>query len=656
MRVFARPAHKQNDLLSRNDKWIRGLNTTVSNTQIKPFELSEAQDIELVEDGKVQCPRDGQSYYGATSGSRVHGLLAFYKSDGTRKLMRVDSAGHLQAYTNPTTWTTISGYTYTTGLKTNGVQAYDKMYLVNGTDPLTYTDGSSITSFTAISAPTISSVSRTGGSSGSFTFSYKVSAVTAVGESTPSAAETQTINQATLDSSHTMTVAWSTVTNATGYNVYGRKDGQWTFLTSLDGNSSTSWIDDGSKTPSPVFTPPEGNTTAGPTGSSIALYKDSLFIAGDPNNPSRLYYSGGGDQINNFTIGGGGGLIDISKNDGQAITGMIVFKNSLIVFKEDSTYQFSFTTDGLPQIVQVSPSIGCIAPRSIVAVENDIFFASRRGIFTIGNEQGFAFDVLRTNELSARVRSIYSTIDPAYISSTAAIYTTDESKNLVVFSYTPAGSTTNAKALVYDRERLAWYKWSNIQANCWVTFRGTDGVTHYLYGDDASGYVKEILSGSTDFGTSIRGYFRVKAEDFKELDRYKKLKDLSVVLRRPSGSVKLNIIKDGVDTVFTTNIGTVSPTVNFGHYTFLNFLFKDTFGVGVSSQDENVLRTLRNLNLEGRSFLLEFDNNSASSFTLLLTSMLAKARALRYRHSDDYVGSTPTGSSGDDQIEDLIVE
>jgi len=637
-RKYELPKRKTKLLTSQQDKWIRGLNTLVSNTQIRDDELSSATDIQLVEDGKIQCPRDGQGYFGNSSGSRVTGLFAYYKSDGTRQLLRIEGT-HLQKYnTSTSNWDNISGATYTTTLRTEGVVAYDKLYLENGTDNLSYYDGSSISTFTAISAPSAPTVTRTG-SSGSYTYSYKITAVTATGESTASSAGSTTLNQAALDTSNYMTVSWSAVTNATGYNVYGRKDGFWTFITYLEGNGSTSYVDKGTVTPSPVFTPPEGNSTGGQKGKYIALYKDSLFIFGDPSNPSRLYYSGGGDNITDFTIGGGGGFIDISKNDGQVGTGLIVFKNTLIVFKEESIYQFSFDSSGLPQVVQVNPSIGCIAPRSIVAVENDIFFASRRGVFTIGNEAGFAFDVLRTNELSSRVRSIYNTIDPAYIQNTSAVYATTGNVNLVIFAFTPAGSTTNSQAIVYDRERLGWYKWTNIKANCWLSWRGTDGVLYVLYGDDSSGYVKKILSGTNDFGSAIEGTFQLKSDDFKDITTYKSLKDISIVLREPSGNANLSVIVDGTTSTYSANISTISPAINWGHYVFNRFLFVEAYGSGaVTTGDEIVLRTKRNLNSEGKTFALQFNNGSSgASFTLLNTKMTASPRSERYRHSGDVI-------------------
>jgi len=639
MRVFPRSRRRQSLLSVKTDGWIRGLNTLVSSSQIRPDELADAVDIQIVEDGKIQCPRDGQAFFGSDSGSRVTGLFPYYKSDGTNKLLRVEGE-ELQVFNSGTSaFDAVSGFSYTNGLNMEGTMAYDRLYLVNGTDPLTYYNGTDITSFTGITAPAAPTATRTG-TTGSFTFSYKITAITNVGETEPSAAGSSTLNQSTLDASNYMTVTWSTVTNATGYNVYGRKDGQWFFMKSMEGNGSTTYVDKGQDTPSEVFTPPDANSTSGPKGKYIALYKDSLFVLGDPANPSRVNYSGGGDKINDFTVSSGGGFIDVSKNDGQLGTGLVPFKNSLVIFKERSIYQFSFSSSGLPQIVQVTSAVGCIAPRSIVPVENDIFFASERGIFTIGNEAGFAFDVLRTNELSARVRSIFQSINPEYIANIAAVYATKNNVNYVIFSYTPSGSTRNSKALVYDRERLGWFPWTNIKANCWTNYLDGTGATRVLYGDDTSGRVKEILTGANDFGTAIQGSFKLKAESFKtSLDEYKKLKDVSIVLREPTGAVNLSIIKDGTETAFTSNISTVSPAINFGHYVFNRFLFKTSFGTGsVTSADDIVLRTKRNMNVEGKSFQLSFNNGSSgASFTLLQTTLTAKPRSSRYRQSGDII-------------------
>lgn len=643
MRNYGRPVRTEPFLYTRSDKWIRGLNILVSPTQIAPNEVAEMTDCQLIEDGKIQNPRDGQAYYGASNGSRITGLFSFYKSDGTKQLVAVSGTG-LYKYVNATTWTLLTGKTYTTTLNMAGIMTHDRLYLCNGTDGLSYYDGSSITPFTAIGTANTPSVVATG-STGNYTYSYKITAVTAVGESAASAAGTATSGNQTLDSSNYMTVSWSATTSAIGYNIYGRKDGQWYFLAYNDGNANTTYVDKNQNTPITYLSANyhTGDQTAGPLGTIIEVYHDSIFIAGDTANPSTLYFSGGFDAINNFTADQGGGTITVGQNDGQKITGLKVFKNALIIFKEDSIYQFSFDSSGAPSLQLINGAVGCIAPRSIVTVENDVFFVSRRGVFTIGNEPGFAFDVLRTNELSSRVRSDIKTIDAAYIQNVAAVYTSDANKNLVIFSYTPSGSTSNMKAIIYDRERLGWYRWTNIQANCWTKWIDSNSATHYLYGDDSSGYVKEILTGSNDFGSAIHGYFYLRAESFgtkgaeSNISTYKIIKDVSVVFRKPSGSVSLSIITDGVTTAYTNNVGTVSPAINFGHYLFNRFLFKSAYGTGVSSADELALRTIKNVNIEAKTFQLRFDNNSSASFVLLEVKLSAKPRADRYRLSSDLV-------------------
>lgn len=620
-------------------KWMRGENELVSSYKVKPEEVSQLIDCQLTEDGSIQFPRDGQAYYGNEDGSKVTGIFSYYKSDNTHQLLRICGTALQKLNTTTNNWDTISGKTFTTTLDTNGVMAYDRLYLVNGTDALSYYDGSDIHVFTAISAPTSPSVARTGGNDGTYTYSYKITAVTNIGETLPTAAATKTADVATLSDTVYMTISWTAATSAVGYNVYGRKDGSWYFMKYVEGNTSTSYVDKGTDTPNELFTPPEHNSTGGPVGTQIELYKDSLFILGDPNNPSRLYYSGGGDKINDFSVTNGGGFIDINKNDGQKGTGLKVFKNTILVFKEDSIYQFSFATTGSPQVVQVTPSVGCISGRSIVAVENDIFFAHRRGVFSIGNEQGFAIDVLRSNEVSQKERTTWQSIEATRYDNISAIYATKNNVNLIIFAYTPSGSTYNSKAIIYDRERLGWYKWTNIQANCWTNYIDSNGGLHVLYGDDNSGYVKEILTGSDDFGTPISGYAYLRSEAFNDPTVYKKLKDVSVLLRNPSGSANMSIVADGLGTVYQTNVNTVSPSINFGHYVFSEFLFGESYGTGaITTSDEMVLRTKRNINSVAKMFQLRFNNGSSgASFILMSIKMTAKPKSERYRPNTDLI-------------------
>lgn len=138
----------------KNDYFLgvnKGVNTLQDKTLVNDKNLTQGDNIMLVVDGVTRR-------YGSTKvwdeggGSKVYGGAGFYKkSDGTRKFLRV-SNGKLQ-YLNSTTWTDIGSTAYT-NTKTSFVQMSNKMFIHNGTDALSYYDGSTITTYTALSNPT----------------------------------------------------------------------------------------------------------------------------------------------------------------------------------------------------------------------------------------------------------------------------------------------------------------------------------------------------------------------------------------------------------------------------------------------------------------------------------------------------------------------
>ena len=118
-----------------------------------------------------------------------------------------------------------------------------------------------------IGAPVpIPSVNDTTGSLPAGTYSYRVSALNALGETLASTAVTAT----TVGGSSTVTLAWPAVTGATGYKVYGRTGGS-ELLMDTPGNVLT-WDDDGT-----VLTPSGALPTADTTGTPEVLGTSSTF-------------------------------------------------------------------------------------------------------------------------------------------------------------------------------------------------------------------------------------------------------------------------------------------------------------------------------------------------------------------------------------------
>ena len=104
-------------------------------------------------------------------------------------------------------------------------------------------------SFASPSAPTGVTLtqSSTGGTLAAGTYTYQATATTPHGETLPSTAVSTTFASGTTNS---VTVSWTAVAGATGYKVYGRTAGAEKLIATISSGTTTSFVDDGSVTPS----------------------------------------------------------------------------------------------------------------------------------------------------------------------------------------------------------------------------------------------------------------------------------------------------------------------------------------------------------------------------------------------------------------------
>lgn len=312
-----------------------------------------------------------------------------------------------------------------------------------------------------------------------------------------------------------------------------------------------------------------GLTLTAPTTTVTAgfgvFYNGRQIVAGTPTNVNRLYVSNIND-CSDFTVTTGGtapqpdnatdapgatvfagtpgaseaNIIDIAKDDGDKITGLAKFQEQLIIFKERSIWNMTYDSSGNPVVKQVSGSIGCVSHRSIDNVENDVIFLSRNGYYTLGNEQNY-FNLVRTNELSARIHPVVETITAANLSNTASIF----SGYVFYSSISTGGTTTNNATLTYDRRYGAWSKWTNTSANAFTEFIDSNNVKHLYYAADNEAKVYEIDTSYSDNGTAISAQWTSKAFNFGDISLYKQILYIDFEFRTIVGSVTIDIITDG---------------------------------------------------------------------------------------------------------------
>lgn len=671
--------------------FLGGLNSFQDDTQIKDSELTEAKNIMLEIDGITIRP--GTENYGTSSGTGILGGIGFYKSDGTREFLRYAKGANnkLQKYVGGTP-TDIGATTYNATARMNFVQARDKVYIFNGQDALSYYDGSTITTYSALTTPEgltvtptfvetigVTSITRssttatcthagattfylktgdyvtisgaaeaeyngkfqiTVTSSTTFTYtvsgtpatpatgtvklskagvtsySYRVSAFNAVGETLACTSVAVTTGPAELDSGNYNALAWTAVSGATGYNIYGNKAtglGE-TYMKTVYTNS---YEDKGTEIPSLSMLVPEGNTTTGVKGTMAIFAISRIFVSGDPAYPSRLYFGGTADQIGNFSassIGGGG--VDVFRNDGSIIRAILPFQGGVIIWKDNAIYKFSFATDGTQMLEEITRSFGGISFRSCKHVENDIIFAAKKdgrlAFYSLGNQENYTASVLRTNELSIKVSEKLENVNLAYLQHSAAFYF----NNLYGCAIPKSGSSVNNMMWLLDTRFGAWVYWEGIRANFFTEYTDTDGTQKLYAGSESTGYMIEMFTDTRlDNGSAIEVEWATKAFNQKLFHKFKRF--LSPVMQfkdvSKAGSLIGEIYLDGaiLSSQFTVNQQTQGGA-GIGVYFFGQHLFGEAHGSeAITGLSSDILVEVRMRNV-ARSIKFIFKSETAA--------------------------------------------
>jgi len=167
-----------------------------------------------------------------------------------------------------------------------------------------------------------------------------------------------------------------------------------------------------------------GTASTGPKSTICLKRQDRLWLIGDSDNPSRLWWSGSiilADAINiwnsngAFSTGGssatlGGGYQDIAKDDGTDLISATMFFDRLFLFKEETYYSVRFNADGLIDTTYgVEPrlwNIGCNSARSAVATQDTMLVLAKEGLMDIKAVEASFGDLLTSNVSKDRVNNI----------------------------------------------------------------------------------------------------------------------------------------------------------------------------------------------------------------------------------------------------------
>lgn len=469
-----------------------GSNKLLDEARVAPNEATVSKNLIQIQDG-LWTPRWGTAYYGADIGDTIDGAVEFVKSDGTTELIAI-SAGKAWKSTDGGAWTEITGATFTADTQCYFLQLGGYLYIANGTDKLTRYDGSTLSTYTSISAPTGVTGTATSTIAGAGYHMWAVvTSLNAVGESTgsteASCAVTKTRDNWTATTDK-ITWKWSAAAGASRYQVYIADEvGHELYLGS---STSLSFVDDGSQTINEYIEPPLENTTDAPYFKSMCISGNRIWGTNDPTSLYKVYFTGTGTNMGAFSAFYGGGWINLEKGGREMPISVKHYQSgtgegkATVLCKtpegRGGVWQISLealsvgdTTFTVPSAIKVIGSFGTESLLGVVQTTNDIMFPNRRGWFNLGPKQNY-YGILRTEEMSAKIRPYWISLNGSQIPNICAYY-----YDAKVFISVPTSSSGNDRIIILDTERGNWNVEWTIGAKQFLEYTTTSGVTKFLY-------------------------------------------------------------------------------------------------------------------------------------------------------------------------------
>lgn len=590
------PAYKkQRELSAEWDTFRKGLNLLLRPTELGRDEYAQGDNIMLIGSGVPTGRWGTATYFTVNSTGAIRGFASYNNiASLTNEILALSDEGFI-AKKNGSGSTVVTGQSYPSGSTVRSEQLGGFTYLVSKDRPLTRYNGTSLDVFATISPPTIGSATNISGASGSYIWSWVVTALGSNGGETNPSARIFLPNLPQDLSRTRVDVYWSAPSAASlaGFQIYRGLPGDETFLAAV-GASTTIYVDTG-QPGSEIILPPLSNTTGGVK--SEFINKDPVgdrLLMVDKDVPTKLLIGGRFPNHAKFNWVDGGGSVYVGPDDGFPITGYEVQpgSNKITVFKEIGSYSVELQQISIgsfvildPQVAPISTGVGCTSFDTIQVVENDIFYFGRQGLYVVGYEPNF-LSIIRTNEISAKLRPYLALLNAEDYANCCAMYVNN--KYLLSFP-------NRKEIIVYDRERGCF-------AGIWKLPFGVTKMTKYVDGSGTERWVLGTNEGNqtytfeasvnSDNGTTITKTLKSNKEAFNSWSLLKILNLFYVLLRNITGTVTVNILSENragiTQTIktFTITGSAISGKTGWGSNLWGGNLWGVSRGTSVTGSDE----------------------------------------------------------------------
>lgn len=337
-----------------------------------------------------------------------------------------------------------------------------------------------------------------------------------------------------------------------------------------------------------------------------AYYNNRLWGV-DPSALDTLWFSV--TSTADFSSAGSGS-ITIFPGSGAKITALHVFQDNLYVWLNGSLKGiFKIAPASVANtftVTMITNTIGCVSHRSVTQVENDVYFASDDGIYTLGAVANYVN--IRTTNKSLRMQPVFDALSGPSKQKLVGKYF-----NFKYHLFYPLFGGQNDSCLVYDIRYQGMQDWRNMAAQDATTYTDANNTTRFYFGTPSTGAVYQMYSGSRDDGIVISSYWTSKSFDQKLSDTEKLYFDSTFTFGDINGTTTLQVVFNDSQVSITKSLTQQNPQGGFG----FSKLGRARFGgnanlvsvVQIASQPER-------LHAKGKKFAIQYVISSTGSWSI----------------------------------------
>ena len=264
---------------------------------------------------------------------------------------------------------------------------------------------------------------------------------------------------------------------------------------------------------------------------NAVIFKNTAFFAKGHN----IFFTAPA-TIDDFSVANGAGTINVA-ND---ITGMIVFREQLIIFTTDTIKRLVGNTASDFTLEPITDKIGCTNSDTIQEFGGDIIYLSPDGIRLLGATDrigDFALDVASDNIVNDAKAFIAQT------DNFCSVLVRNKSQYRI-FSYLPSVQKSIAQGLIATKfiaqggEGISWSTTKGIKANVAdSTYAGSDEVVMFANND---GFCYEMDSGNSFDNEKIESIYESPYMPITDSQLRKTLYKLTLYAE-PTGQMNLDV-------------------------------------------------------------------------------------------------------------------